>query len=68
MEHLKKQFEVKVFEAKYFLGIEIEQMKSGSIDLSQRAYIEKVVERFNLRDANPVSTHGKYCGHYCSNG
>lgn len=54
--HLKKHFEVKEFEAKYFLGFEITQMTNGSVHLSQRAYIEKVIERFNMKDANPVTT------------
>lgn len=53
---LEECFEVKVFEAKYFLGFEIAQVADGSIHLCQGAYIEKVVERFNMKDASPVST------------
>lgn len=39
-----------------FLGIEICCQNNGSIFINQRKYVEKIVERFNLCDANVVST------------
>jgi hypothetical protein len=43
--------------AKKNLGVEIiRDRKSGMLYLSQRGYIEKVLRRFNMHDAKPVST------------
>ena len=44
-------------EVKFLLGIKvIRNRKSGSIDLSQQVYINQLLKRFNLQDANPVTT------------
>jgi hypothetical protein len=41
----------------WLLGIEVKRdRKSRTISLSQRAYIQKILERFNLQDANPLGT------------
>ncbi|WVZ61696.1 hypothetical protein U9M48_011528 [Paspalum notatum var. saurae] len=55
---LNKEFEMKEFGAgKKILGMEIiRDRKSGLLYLSQRGYIEKVLRRFNMHDAKPVST------------
>jgi hypothetical protein len=43
--------------AKKILGMEIvRDMKSGLLYLSQKNYIEKVLRRFNMQNAKPVST------------
>jgi Reverse transcriptase (RNA-dependent DNA polymerase) len=41
----------------WLLGIEVKRdRKLRTVSLSQRAYIEKIIERFNLQDAHPLST------------
>ena len=56
--NLTKHFKVKdLGEVKFLLGIEvIRDRKSGSIDLSQQAYINQLLKQFNLQDANPITT------------
>ena len=41
---------------KYCLGLEIEH-KSDGIHIHQSAYIEKIMKRFNMDNAHPLSTH-----------
>jgi len=42
---------------KKILGVQIvRDRKFGMLYLSQRGYIEKVLRRFNMHDAKPVST------------
>jgi hypothetical protein len=55
---LSKEFEMKDLRAaKKILGMEISRdRKSGKLYLSQRGYIEKVLRRFNMHNAKPVST------------
>lgn len=53
---LRKHFEVKEFEAKCYLGLQIDQRLDGSIFINQKAYAKKVIERFGMVDAHPVST------------
>ncbi|WVZ54780.1 hypothetical protein U9M48_005529 [Paspalum notatum var. saurae] len=55
---LNKEFEMKdLGEAKKILGMEIiRDRKSGLLYLGQRGYIEKVLRRFNMHNAKPVST------------
>ena len=62
IEELKKQLN-RVFEmkdlgaAKKILGIEIERDRNGGkLYLTQKSYIEKVLERFGMKNAKPVST------------
>jgi len=56
--NLTKHFKVKdLGKVKFLLGIEIiRDRKLGSIDLLQQAYINQLLKRFNLQDANPVTT------------
>lgn len=56
MNYLRKHFEVKEFDAKCYLGLQIEQMIDGSIQISQEAYAKKVIRKFGMEDAHPVST------------
>jgi hypothetical protein len=55
---LNLEFEMKDLGAtKKILGVEIiRDRKSGMLYLSQRGYIKKVLRRFNMQDAKPVST------------
>ena len=68
---LNKEFEMKdLSAAKKILGMEIiTDRKSGMLYLSQRGYIKKVLRRFNMHDAKPVSTplaaHFRLCSALC---
>ena len=55
---LSKEFEMKdLGAAKKILGMEIiRDRKAGKLYLSQKGYIEKVLHRFNMHNAKPVST------------
>jgi hypothetical protein len=57
--------------AKKILGMEITRdRKVGLLFFSQHAYIEKVLQRFNMHDAKPVSTpiapHFKLSAEQCA--
>lgn len=54
-EHLGKEFEVKMFNAECFLGLEIQRNSSGAIHLSQSGYAHRVLQKFNMIDCKPVS-------------
>lgn len=56
IELLRREFEVKVFELKCFLGLEIEQRSDGSIHVNQQAYARRVINRFGMAECNAVST------------
>lgn len=53
--HLQQQFEVKSIELGCFLGIQIEQLKDGSIFVHQQAYARKVLNKFSMESCNAVS-------------
>ena len=55
---LSKEFEMKdLGAAMKILGMEIlRDGKAGKLYLSQKAYIEKVLHRFNMHNAKPIST------------
>ena len=52
---LKKSFQISCSEAKFYLGLEIAQEKYG-IKITQMGYIEKMLKKFNMENANPVET------------
>lgn len=56
IKHLQQEFEIKVFELKCFLGLEIDQRSDGSIHAHQQGYARKVLNRFNMTNCNAVST------------
>lgn len=56
IDHLKKEFEIKVFETKCFLGLEIDQRPDGSIHVNQQSYALKVLDRFGMANCNAVAT------------
>jgi len=55
---LKQEFELKdLGAAKKILGMKIHKnIQEGKLFLSQKKYIEKVLERFGMLDAKPVKT------------
>ena len=57
-QQLSKEFDMKdLGPAKKILGMQITRnKKKGSLQLSQAEYINRVLQRFNMGDAKPVST------------
>ena len=56
LDYLKTEFDIKVLDATYFLGLQIHRYKNGSLHVSLETYARKVLEKFNMIDANPLST------------
>ena len=55
-EEMKKEFEMSMLgELKFFLGLQVQQLKHG-IFISQMKYIKEMLKRFNMEDSKPVST------------
>ena len=56
---LSANFDIKdLGEASYVIGIEIHRDRSrGILGLSQRAYIEKVLNKYNMQNCSPTITH-----------
>lgn len=54
IDFLNNNFEIKDFEAKCFLGLEINQRPDG-IHLNQTAYARKILNRFQMMECNAVS-------------
>jgi transposase InsO family protein len=57
-QQLSQQFEMKdLGEAHFILGIQIERdRKAHTLSITQRNYIKKVVERFDMAESKPVAT------------
>lgn len=54
IKELRSQFEIKIDESNYFVGIEINRDKQNKVMcLSQQGYIERVLTKFNMQDCNP---------------
>ena len=70
-QFLSKKFDMKdLDEASYVLGIEIHRDRScGLLGLSQKIYIEKVLQRFNMQDYSssvaPIVKEGIFCELQC---
>lgn len=56
IEFLGKKFEIKFFEAKCFLGLELSESQDGGLIVRQSAYARKVLRKFNMLEANKVTT------------
>jgi hypothetical protein len=54
VKYLKNNFETKAGELDHFLGIEIDQRPDGSIFIHQSSYCQRVLERFNIWEANAL--------------
>ncbi|KAL4104202.1 hypothetical protein QTP88_019511 [Uroleucon formosanum] len=52
VKYLKNNFETKEGELDHFLGIEIDQRPDGSIFIHQSLYCKRILERFNMEEAN----------------
>lgn len=52
---LKSNFNLKVLDLNYFVGLEIDKTKD-SIRLTQVNYVEQIIKKFNMSDANASST------------
>ena len=63
---LHKEFDMKDLGiAKKILGMEIHRYRESRKQwLSQKNYIRKVFEKFNMQDAKPVSTHWRITSNY----
>lgn len=55
IEHLQREFEIKVMDVNCFLGFEIDKRNDGSIFMHQTAYAKKVLEKFRMDECYPVS-------------
>jgi hypothetical protein len=56
LNNLKEAFEIKIKELLFFVGFEIEHDRERrTIKLHQRSYITKLIERFCMEDAKPMS-------------
>lgn len=56
LKYLGKEFSITVEPANCFLGLQIHQLKNGSIFINQENYGLRVLERFNMCNSNHVST------------
>ena len=56
--NLSRKFSTKdLGKLSYFLGMKIEQNEeNGSVSIGQQAYTESLLEKFGMKDCNPVST------------
>lgn len=55
LEILTCEFKITVGSLDSFLGMQIQQRKSGYF-VSQRVYVEKILQRFGMTDCNPSKT------------
>ena len=57
LKHLKSTFEITLNDPKFYVGMElIRDRDSKSISISQRGYINRVLERFGLKDSKAVAS------------
>lgn len=52
---LKEAFEITIDNTNTFLGLKIEKQEDGSLFLHQAAYAKKLIDRFRMHAANPVT-------------
>lgn len=57
-ENLSLRFRMKdLNEVRYFLGLEIKRnLEAQTMEISQKKYVERVLEKFGMQDCNPVKT------------
>lgn len=54
---LQNEFKITLGNANWYVGLEIERnRKERSISIGQRAYIEKIVRKYNMEDSKAIST------------
>lgn len=54
IEHLQREFEIRVMDVNCFLGFEIEQRDDGSIFMHQTAYANRILQKFQMEGCVPV--------------
>ena len=52
---IRDRFNITIDNSNTFLGLQIEKQKDGSVFLCQAAYAEKLMEKFRIHTANPVT-------------
>lgn len=55
LSEMRNRFEITDNELNLFLGLQIERGSDGSILVHQEMYAKKVLDRFNMENANPVT-------------
>lgn len=55
IKDLEQMFKIKVLNLNMFIGMEIIK-SNGSIVISQKQYIDQIIRKFNMSEANPCST------------
>jgi len=56
-EQLKSSYKIKdIGETKLILGMRITHNNDGDVILSQRAYAERLLKRFNMQSCSPLTT------------
>lgn len=53
---LKLEFEIKTGPVGCFPNVHIRRCNDGSIFITQKKYVENILKKFNMEDANPVTT------------
>lgn len=62
VEFLGKEFEVRSLPADRFIGVDINRNRHlGTIHLSQPEYVQRVLERFNMSNCNPLAVPADPC-------
>jgi transposase InsO family protein len=56
LEELGRTVKITTKPASYYLGMEIQRAKDGSVCIKQEAYTRKILNRFGMSECNPVST------------
>lgn len=55
LKYLDTHLEIKSNSLSLFLGMEFEYLDDGSLFVHQKQYIDKILNRFNMQEANPVA-------------
>lgn len=55
---LRKEFDIHIVQSNVFLGFQYVLNKDGSISLHQASYIKKIVQQYNMNEANSMPTPG----------
>ena len=56
INELRKKFKITSKPATYYLGLEIDRKEDGEIQVSQKHYVERILDRFGMSDCRAVTT------------
>lgn len=56
LDYLIRAFQIRVTDANYFVGLEIDQRPNGSIHVSQKSYAKKILDKFRMSEAKSIAT------------